>query len=231
MSKPIAVFDIDGTIFRSSLLIEITQALITAGHFKPDISAKYEKSYQSWLDRDGSYVDYINDVVTAYKVHVKGMEASHIEQIAGEVIASLSRRTYRFTRDMINNLKPTHFLIAISTSPTELVSRFAEAYQFDAYDATVYEIAGGRYTGRDSLDPPAKLAKDEVLKTLLRKHNLNLNGSIGVGDSEGDTSFLAMMERPIAFNPDSTLFKEATAHGWQVVVERKDVIYYYNQQP
>ncbi|MBI2055454.1 MAG: hypothetical protein HYT42_01035 [Candidatus Sungbacteria bacterium] len=46
-----------------------------------------------------------------------------------------------------------------------------------------------------------------------------------MGDTESDVSFLKLVERPIAFNPSMKLYKYAKKRGWEVVVERKDVIY------
>jgi phosphoserine phosphatase len=60
---------------------------------------------------------------------------------------------------------------------------------------------------------------------VLAKHKLTLKGSVGVGDSEGDISFLEQVENPICFNPNRILYRHALLSGWKVVVERKDVIY------
>ena len=60
----------------------------------------------------------------------------------------------------------------------------------------------------------------------MEKENLTLAGSIGVGDSESDIAFLKLVERPICFNPNNKLYKYAKSHKWEVVVERKDVVYH-----
>jgi phosphoserine phosphatase len=57
------------------------------------------------------------------------------------------------------------------------------------------------------------------------KENLTLRGSVGVGDTESDISFLKLVEKPICFNPNQTLYRAARRFGWRVVVERKDVVY------
>jgi phosphoserine phosphatase len=138
----------------------------------------------------------------------------------------MGRETYRYTRDLIKSLQKTHFLIAISKSPQAVVRKFAEHWGFDDYDASNYEHKNGIYTGICSTDDRHK---DVILNELIAKHDLSLAGSIGVGDSEGDIPLLNLMEHPIAFNPNARLYAEAIGSGWQVVVERKDVIYYYNR--
>mgnify|MGYP001599791473 CR=1 FL=1 len=64
--KKVAVFDIDGTIFRSSLLIELTDALIQEGIFPESITKIYARAYKNWLERKDSYEKYIQAVVRAF---------------------------------------------------------------------------------------------------------------------------------------------------------------------
>jgi phosphoserine phosphatase len=46
-----------------------------------------------------------------------------------------------------------------------------------------------------------------------------------VGDTEGDIPLLESVSRPICFNPNQNLYSYAKRMNWEVVVERKDVIY------
>jgi HAD superfamily hydrolase (TIGR01490 family) len=226
MSKPIAVFDIDGTIFRSSLLIELTNQLIASGAFPAAIAKDYENHYLAWLNREASYEIYLDALVQAFIQHIPNVHRDQL-QLAGEhVISAMARQTYRYTRDLIKSLKQSHFLIAISGSPVELVSRFVQVYGFDDCHAAVFERHNDRFTGTVRR---GDVNKDATLRNMIEKHNLTLKGSVGVGDTESDAAFLKMVERPIAFNPNSALFHIASEKGWQIVVERKDVIYYYNQ--
>lgn len=46
-----------------------------------------------------------------------------------------------------------------------------------------------------------------------------------MGDTEGDVNMLNLVGKPIAFNPNLHLAKIAKKKAWQIVVERKDVIF------
>jgi HAD superfamily phosphoserine phosphatase-like hydrolase len=225
-AKPVAVFDIDGTIFRSSLLIELTNALVELGVFLPDIKAEYNEEFNAWLNREASYELYIQKVVKAFAGNLKGVNEGQLKTAADMVVTGHARRTYRYTRDLIKQLKNSYFLLAISQSPVEMVSRFAQYYQFDDFFATTYELNKGAYTGVCHGD---LIPKNETLAKMVEHHGLSLDGSVGIGDSLSDASFLSQVERPIAFNPNAALFEIAMRKNWQVVVERKDVIYYYNR--
>ena len=53
VKRKVAIFDVDGTIFRSSLLIQLVDKLIERGAFPSETEKVYEKARQKWLDREG----------------------------------------------------------------------------------------------------------------------------------------------------------------------------------
>ena len=67
--------------------------------------------------------------------------------------------------------------------------------------------------------------KRRVLKEFGSEAGLSLDGSVGVGDALSDVGFLDLVETPIVFNPNRSLFEVAHRRGWPIVVERKDVVY------
>jgi phosphoserine phosphatase len=75
------------------------------------------------------------------------------------------------------------------------------------------------------IDEHVILNKANILKRAVEKEGLTLKGSVGVGDTESDISFLELVEKPICFNPNKRLYTYAKRNDWKVVVERKDVIY------
>ncbi len=226
MKKKVAIFDIDGTIFRSSLLIEVTESLIEKGIFPASVRDVYSKSYQDWLNRKDSYEKYIGDVVKAFEKYIKGV--SHIEflSVAKNVAEFHKSRVYRYTRDLVKDLKrKKYFLLAISHSPKELVDGFCRNWGFDKVYGRVYEVSqSGKFTGGtlyvDIINDKAK-----ILQRAVQKENLTLKNSVGVGDTESDIAFLTLVDRPICFNPNKTLYHHAKAAKWQIVVERKDMVY------
>ena len=148
-NKKVAIFDIDGTIFRSSLLIELVNALIENKLFPQKTRFLYEKSYQDWLDRKGLYETYIMDVVHAFEDHLKTLRHDDFMRTVKQVIAFHKNRTYVYTRDLIQELKKKdYFILAISHSPKELLDEFCANWGFDKVYGRVYEVgANGTFTG------------------------------------------------------------------------------------
>lgn len=224
--KKVAIFDIDGTIFRSSLLIELVNKMVEHELFLKDFSKHYRNEYRNWLDRKGSYDDYINAMVKAYNENISGVDYKEFKKVAEEVIGSMRDRVYRYTRDLVKKLKQEgYFLLAISHSPMEIVQDFGYSMGFDKVYGRIYKVGDdGKFTGEmEYVDLIADKAR--VLDRACEKEGLTLEGSIGVGDSEGDITQLQKVENPICFNPNKILFDEAKKNNWKIVVERKDVIY------
>lgn len=224
--RKVAIFDIDGTIFRSSLLIELTEAFIARRIFPKRARAAYRRERERWIDRRGSYADYIRGVIKAFERNVKGVRYEDFKKVAAEVVEAQKDRTYRFTRDLVRRLrKRGYYLLAISHSPKLAVDAFCKTLGFSKVYGLMYEVGeGGKFTG-GVMYQELIFDKAQVLLRAVEKENLTLKGSVGVGDTETDIPFLSIVSRPVCFNPNSKLYAAARRRKWEVVVERKDVVY------
>lgn len=224
--KKVAVFDIDGTLFRSSLLIELVDTMIAEGIIPREAREKYFYHEAQWQNRKQTYHEYIGAVIETFMEHVKGVHFDDFDRAARLVAATHKDHVYRFTRDLIRELKERdYFLLAISQSPKRILDIFCGEYGFDKVYGRVYELGpSDRFTG-EVTDEHLISNKSVILKRAVEKNNLTLKGSIGVGDTSDDIPFLEMVENPICFNPNQPLYRHAKINKWRVVVERKDVIY------
>jgi HAD superfamily hydrolase (TIGR01490 family) len=226
--KPVAFFDIDGTIFRSSLLIEIVQQLVKEEVFPAEAILEYQDSYQNWKNREGSYEEYIDDVISVFVKHIKGVHYGTFADIGRRVVALQSKRVYRYTRDLIKTLKAEGYtLIAISQSPKTVLDDFCQQYGFDKVYGRIYEIGPQDcFTGMVSEEHLIKNKANIVKRVFDRHPELDRARSLAVGDTDGDIPLLESVERAICFNPNQALYTQAKRNNWEVVVERKDVIYH-----
>jgi HAD superfamily hydrolase (TIGR01490 family) len=224
--RKVAVFDIDGTVFRSSLTLELVERLIEKGIFPIEAREAYERERNEWLDRKGDYEAYVAKVVEMFGRQIKGVSYEAVANAAGEVIEEKKDRVYRYTRDLVKDLKKDgYFLLAVSHSPKFIVDGFGFETGFDkVYGYFFASGPSGNFTGEVE-DEDVIRNKAAVLQRAVRKENLTLDGSIGVGDTESDITMLEEVDTPIAFNPNKKLFEHAKRRDWKVVVERKDVIY------
>jgi HAD superfamily hydrolase (TIGR01490 family) len=229
--QPVAFFDIDGTVFRSSLLIELVEALVREGAFPPEARDVYRDAHTAWRNREGTYEEYIGAVIDTFLEHIKGVHYGELADIGKRVVAIQSKRVYRYTRDFIAELKEEgYYIVAISQSPKTLLDAFCTQYGFDKVYGRMYEIGPqDRFTGVTTDEHLIENKANIVKRVFEHNPDLTRRGSIAVGDTDGDIPLLESVEHPICFNPNQALFKYATQMGWEVVVERKDVIYHIGE--
>lgn len=223
--KKIAIFDIDGTIFRKNLAFELINELAWMKIFQKSVRDKLVCLYSNWLEHAGTYEEYRNALVKLYIKNLKGCKQDDVIKASRSVIPFQKERTYIFAMDLIRKLRGEGYgIIAVSGSPYEIVKEYNKYLKFDAVFGSVYEVdKSGVYTGETIFEPTVH--KGHVVKQYVTENNLILKDSYGVGDTESDAKFLEIVDNPIAFNPNLNLKKIAEAKGWRIVVEKKDVIY------
>ncbi len=229
----LAIFDIDGTVFRSSLIIELFNELVRRGIFPEHAKEEVQRDYLKWMNRKGHYNEYIMKVVQVFYREIAGCDVARVGHAVHAVISWQKNRVYRYPRALLDDLrKRGYFLLVISNSPEPMVSGFAHTMKFDDSIGYVLEDENGTYTGRSIMDghtvPGASwMDKVSVLKRYLaeRKMTVDLRHSIMIGDSEGDLPLMEFVGHPIAFNPSLPLARIARERGWRMVVERKDAVY------
>lgn len=225
MKKRFAVFDIDGTLIRWQLYHAIADELAKSGHVDAETYAHIRDARAEWKQRkhEDSFKAYEEHLVIAYRLLLTKLTVPRFELAADAVFKEYKDQVYVFTRDLIKELKKKGYtLLAISGSQSEIVEKIANYYGFDDFVGSYYHRKAGRFTGEFDL---TVYSKDKVLSELIKKHGLTLEGSIAVGDSMSDLPMMKLVDRPIAFNPEKTLLAAAKKAGWEVVAERKNVIY------
>lgn len=235
MKTQAAFFDIDGTIFRNSLMIKHFQKLITFEVIDPEVwYTKVKKVYLEWEKRYGDFEEYLEILAEVYLEELKGVNKSYIEYIADHVIKSNGDMVYKYSRNQIEWHKQQNYKVFfISGSPDFLVSRMAEKYGATEYRGSIYKVdSQNRFTG-ETVKMWDSESKQKELNNLIEEYDVDLKNSYAYGDTTGDFSMLKMIGNPVAINPnrelllaireDEELSKKAT-----IIVERKNVIYKLN---
>ena len=225
MSRPFAVFDIDGTLIRWQLYHATADALVRLGYVDKKEYQAIKDARMAWKRRDSedAFKAYEGQLVRLYEEILLGLKPEQYDEAAQAVFDEYKDQVYRYTRDLIRELKAKDYMLfAISGSQTEIVGKIARYYGFDDHIGTYYERHEGKFTGTRKLHAGSKHV---ILDELVKKHDVTYKASVAVGDSEGDISMLQAVEVPIAFNPTKKLFEAAKTHGWKVVVERKNMVY------
>jgi HAD superfamily hydrolase (TIGR01490 family) len=225
MSRPFVVFDIDGTIIRWQLYHAVSDQLAKDGLISAESFKRVRHTRMNWKRRSGedSFQEYEMELIKVFDEALRDMSVAGFTKAVDAVFEEYKDQVYTFTRELIHDLrKKGYLLFAISGSPGPIVKKLVDYYDFDDFAATTFPAEHDRFTGSKELSIGKK---PQLLQQLIDRHDTSLKASLGVGDSEGDISMLEMVERPIAFNPSKKLFKHAREQGWEVIVERKNVVY------
>ena len=212
MSKNIAAFfDIDGTIYRDSLLIEHFKMLLKYEYINMmSWESKVKEKFLKWENRTGDYDDYLDEM---------DFVAKRVMELKGD-------KVYRYTRDRLKYHKGKgHKVIIISGSPDFLVAKLAEKYGADDYRASIYKVnENGVFTGE--VEPMwDEKSKKKAIKDFCKKYEIDLKKSFAYGDTTGDLTMFKAVENAIAINPAKKLFKKIKNNEkLKEKVDRKSVV-------
>lgn len=230
-----AFFDIDGTLYRESLMIEHFKKLLKYEVFDPIIwHSDVKKVFMEWEKREGDYDTYMEELAGVYVESLKNLNKDEYEFIAKQVINLCGDKVYSYTRRRIDyHREKGHKVLFISGSPDYLVSKMATKYNADDFKASTYITdENNNFTGEviPMWDGKHKI---EAMMYFKDKYNIDFEKSFAYGDTHGDLKMLKQVKHPIAINPsfelikaiknDDTLNRDAT-----IIIERKNVIYELN---
>ncbi|MEG0843957.1 MAG: HAD-IB family hydrolase [Romboutsia sp.] len=231
MGNIAAFFDIDGTLYRDSLMVE---------HFKKLI--KYEiidkkawfdharDTFMNWDKRQGNYDDYLAEICNLYVESLIGLDENCIDFTSNQVIKLKSDRVYKYTRSRIKwHLDNGHTVIFISGSPNFLVGKMARKYNITDFMGSEYVFENGMFNGT-VIPMWDSSSKNKAIDTLVEKYNIDLSKSFAYGDTNGDINMLKRVGNPIAINPTKELMSKiksdpVVSKVAQIIVERKDIVY------
>ena len=173
--RKFAVFDVDGTVFRSSLLIELVKELVRDGVFPPYAERMYAEAHSRWLDRRGEYEHYIGAVIAAFEGHLKAVSYADMSAAARSVVRVHRHRVYRYTRDMIRDLKTKgYFLLAVSQSPKIVLDDFCGAMGFDKVYGRTYETGPENTFTGETADVHFIANKAHIMRRAVQQEKLTL---------------------------------------------------------
>ena len=229
-----AFFDIDGTIYRNSLLTEHFKKMIKYELIDPlAYEEKVKETFKLWNERKGDYDRYLLSLTESYVNAMIGISEKDNDFVSDQVLNLSGNRVYRYTRERIKwHKEQGHKVIFISGSPDFLVKRMANKWGADDYQGSIYHTKDGKFSGEIS---PMWDSRNKIksLNKFCEKYNLDLEKSYAYGDTSGDYSMLKSVGNPIAINPSKEFLEKLRDNQEiykkvQVIIERKDVIYKVN---
>jgi len=222
--RPVAAFDLDGSLVREQLLVLLTKECFELDIFRTVAEVVFKEIRLQHRDRKITFEDYDRQIIGLFIERIKGKLRSDVEIAAKRVHDKHRDWLYVFSRTLLASLKRTHSCITITGALSEVVEKLAPYWGFEHFYSTKLKVDDlGRYTGEHTELPVAD--KKKAILDHVAMSGGDLEGSVALGDTGSDIPLLSAVELPIAFNPNNVLRTEAEARGWPIVLERKDSIY------
>ena len=191
----IAVFDIDGTVYREAISFIVAEELLTGPGFEEE-STMLAAARHAFKARGSTeaYWEYNKTILDVFKKALRHTTPERLKEVIADLLKNRSDYCYAYTIQLIKQLKDEgRTLIAISGSIADIVEPFARSVGFDYVVASGLEVKDGKFTGERATE--TKQSKDVILRNLAAEHGFTLDESIGVGDTHRD---IAMLRLPSA---------------------------------
>ena len=225
MEKVVAVFDLEGTIFKRS------------STFMREIRNSRKRGVMSRI-KVAIFDISLMIIVICYKMLLVGeleMRAAIIKRFAallkGTAERDITERARIFATKYMDQLQPEintvlqdhrtkgHTTILFSGMPQPYVEAVKQQLGMDIAVGTERETKNGYYTGRLASVPCLGERRAHALSELINKldYKINLDKSFAYGDAIFDRYFMGMVGNPVAVHPDKKLTEYAKEHSWSVV--------------
>lgn len=222
-----AFFDIDGTIFRGSLLISHFKTLRKYGMVASVDCVEVDKLEKQWLDREINYEEYLTELVEVYRKAITGISKEDMKFTAKMTVQKEGNQLYNYTRDRLKwHNDQGHKVVLISGSPDYLVNPLSVFFDVPciAIGTRYLTDKKGQYTG-ETLPMWDSASKEKTIESLEASLCIDLKNSYAYGDTTGDLAMFKKVGNPVAINPNLRLINAIKKDNMKVkvILERKDV--------
>ncbi|HEX6258306.1 MAG TPA: HAD-IB family phosphatase [Candidatus Saccharimonadales bacterium] len=213
MRKPIALFDIDNTIYDGFSYFALLQKHVDEKLIQPAVLDNALKSMQAYKIGQKDYETVIVELLDIYALGLQGASYQDVLRSTQEFYAN-STKFFEFVRPVMAQFRSSHDLRLVTGEPQFVAEAVASVFDVGAYSSSEYELSQGVFTGKVAR---YLASRDEKLDAI--KHFINgyeTESSFAFGDSEGDIEMLRSVRYAICLNATEGLQKVAKKEGWQL---------------
>ncbi|MDD5438239.1 MAG: hypothetical protein PHC70_03790 [Patescibacteria group bacterium] len=184
------ISDLDGTVGKRQLLISLLLFLGETFSDKKVAIRPLELAMRDYLDGKLIFPEVVSIALRVLPDAIRGMNYQAVEYLAREVARRDLLRTYQFPQAVLSCLtgqpvESRRLLLSITGAPQMVADHFCQALKFDVAIGCDYFIDSvGLFTG--GRDETPAIRKAEVLKILSQDCGIDLDASIGMGDTMSD---------------------------------------------
>lgn len=215
MNKPVALFDIGGTMFPSGSDIGLIDAHIQDGLMSGDVRDQVEDILGNYGDQSLPYEAMVRKLMSTYASGLKDISVDRLQASTDQFFEQPD--FFGYVEPTIEFLSPTHEVVLVTGSSQFTAGAIAKFFNVNKILSTKLEVSSGALTG----EVDSYLAtRDEKTKAI---SELDLDGSFGFGDSEGDIGLLRAVDFAVCIQPTAGLAEIANQEKWAIVNSQEDL--------
>jgi len=214
MPKPVALFDIDNTIYQGFSYFPLLKQQIREGLIPRHALDPADDAMKRYLAGELEYEPAIVILLDAYAKVLAGTSFDAVLR-STQHFFKVSPDFFDYARPLIRKLRATHDVIIVTGEPQTFGQAVAETLGAASYYSTQYEVRDGTFTGNIRSYLATRHEKHAAIGHLMAGHSAS--GSLTFGDSEGDIEMLRAATHAFCVNPTPGLKSIAEKHGWHVV--------------
>ncbi|MCP5162612.1 MAG: HAD family hydrolase [Hahellaceae bacterium] len=216
----LAIFDLDNTLIAGDSDHAWGEFLVEQGIVDQQVYKKAnDQFYQDYLDGKLDMMRYLEFSLAPLAAHTTEQlltwRANFVETKIRPLLLTQALELLQTHRQQGD------YLLIITATNRFVTEPIAELLGVDALIATDPEIINGQYTGKIVGTPSFQHGKVTRLEQWLNENRQSLSDSWFYSDSHNDLPLLQQVDRPVAVDPDQTLFKYASEQGWPIISLRK----------
>lgn len=220
MNKPLALFDIDKTMFNGLSYFPLLDSQIGEGLVEPAVGEDARGAMEMYKGQSLSYESFVKRLLDIY---ASGLEGKTVEavQTSTNNFFNNSHDFFGYVRPTIELLSKTHEVVLVTGSSNFTAGAVANLFGVATHISTQLGSEQGMLNGDVKTYLATRHDKKEAIQHLTDTHPYA--GSFGFGDSEGDIEMLRAVENAICIRPTTGLAELAAEKGWSIVDSQNEL--------
>ena len=220
MNKPLALFDIDKTMFNGLSYFPLLDAQVEEGLVDSSVSEQADNSMQKYKEHPLGYEDFVKDLLDIYAEGLRGKAEADVEKSTNGFFSE-STAFFGYVAPTIKLLSTTHEVVLVTGSSHFTAKAVAKVFGVQSYVSTELGVDNGTLNGKVRSYLATRHEKKDAIRHLTDSHPYA--DSFGFGDSEGDIEMLRAVQNPICIQPTNGLSEVAQKHGWAIIDKQEDL--------
>lgn len=220
MNKPLALFDIDKTMYDGLSYFPLLEAQIAEGLVDASIGDQATDAMGKYKDNSLDYEEFVRRLLDIQADGLKGIPADDVEESTNKFFYE-TPDFFEYVRPTVNLLSETHEVALVTGSSQFTARAVARVFGVTNHVSTQLGIKSGILNGTVQAYLATRHEKQLAIEHLTDAHPYE--GSFGFGDSEGDIAMLQVVEHAICIRPTPGLTDIAIGHGWTIVESQDEL--------